>query len=202
MADISQYNLIEQFALLQDTRNNIRDKPWAKPLYREVLRLRHRIARAKEEVVRCNVESRRLHTSIYDQAALFKTTLTTLKSGASPVYGAVRDFVTERTRVNQALLERVQQIHQLHGFTGDVTWGVRVGHTEARTTADLGVQTGLGDDGSGGNNEDAWVNEDDLAIAAGLDANESDVEEDDVEHDEEFQREVRGMENFFQTLSL
>ncbi|KAK7685839.1 hypothetical protein QCA50_011185 [Cerrena zonata] len=203
MADISQYNLIEQFALLQDTRNDIRDKPWAKPLYREVLRLRHRIARAKEEEIRCNIETRRLHTSIYDQAALFKTTLTTLKSHVSPIYGAVRDYATERTRVNQALLERVQQIHRLDGFTGDVTRGVRVGSTEAMATADEEVQTGVEDDGNDGDNEPGtWVDEDDLAVAAGLDADDSDVEEDDVEHDEEFQREVRGMENFFQTLSL
>lgn len=37
--EISPYGFIEQFVMLKNTRNDIRDRPWAKPLYHEALKL-------------------------------------------------------------------------------------------------------------------------------------------------------------------
>lgn len=190
MAEISQYNYVEQFALLQDTRNDIRNKPWAKPLYREVFRLRHRIARAKEEILRCNIETRRLHTSIFDQDALFQSVLKKLESDASAMYGPVEDFVIRRTRVNEALLKRIQQTQDLKGFSGNVSLGVRVGCTALRTipTSDVGL-----DLGSGGN-------------VVPTDNDNQDAEEQEAEHDfendDEFHRQVGGIDNFLQAIPL
>ncbi|KAK7689644.1 hypothetical protein QCA50_007437 [Cerrena zonata] len=189
MSEITEYNFIEEFALLQDTRNDIRHKPWAKPLYREVFRLRHRIARAKEEILRCNVETRRLYTSIHDHDLLFKDTLAKLKSDESSLYGAVRDFVIRRTRINLALLARVQQISTLDGFTGDISVGVRVG---CATTAAAPAPEVTLLDLDGGLVPDE----------PGNDSDELDVEGEDFEDDDDFQREVRGLENFFQTMSV
>ncbi len=39
----SHYSFLEEFALLQDTRNDICDKPWAKPAVRELMRLAQRV---------------------------------------------------------------------------------------------------------------------------------------------------------------
>lgn len=188
MAEISQYNYIEQFALLQDTRNDIRNKPWAKPLYREVFRLRNRIARAKEEILRCNVETRRLRTSIYDQDALYDSVLKKLKSDASPLYGPVHDFVIRRSRVNEALLKRIHQIQDLPGFTGDESLGARVGCTDTRMlpsdTAALRNR-----DGDGG-------------VSRETEDDGSDGSDDDIEHDDGFQDAEVGMGNFIDTVSL
>ncbi|KAI0686720.1 hypothetical protein BC835DRAFT_1408502 [Cytidiella melzeri] len=39
---VSTFNFLEEFTLLQDTHNNIRDKEWSKPAIREAMKLRHR----------------------------------------------------------------------------------------------------------------------------------------------------------------
>ena len=186
MDEVSHCGFVEHCALLQDTRNDIRDKPWAKPLYREVLKLRHSIARAKEEIIRCNVETRRLHTSIYDQAALFKTVLRTLKYADNPLYGPVKAFTTRRNRVNSALLKYIQKIHQLRGFTGDRTRGVRVG-----SGAPIDVDD---EDGPAGNTH--------TSPFAGLVYAEDGDSDDEGENDDEFLAELAGLTNFFQSLEL
>ena len=134
--EVSHYGFIEEFALLQDTRNDVRDKPWAKPMFREILKLRHRIAHAYEEITRCNIQIRRLYTSICDQTDLFSRVLARLRDANSEIYGPLRDFVTRRQRINLALLRRVQQVFALEGYTGETTRGIRLGTREQGLTAE------------------------------------------------------------------
>ena len=183
MEEICQYNYIEQFALLQDTRNDLRNKPWAKPLYREVFKLRHRIERAREEILRCNVETRRLHTSIRDQAILFRSVLT--QSDGSPIYGAVREFITRRIRINYALLNRIAEIQGLEGFTGELTPGVRIG-AEEHAMVEVDDIIGRGLEGR----------------ASGEEEGEEEEAEGDIEHDDELQQEIGGIDNFLVASSL
>lgn len=42
-SELSPYGFIEQFVMIRNTRDDIRDKPWSKPLYREFLKLRNHI---------------------------------------------------------------------------------------------------------------------------------------------------------------
>lgn len=114
---ISHYGFLKEFSLLQDTRNNIRDKRWSKPEVRATLKLRNRVERAREEIVRLNVEARRLHTAILDEDALFESTLTGLDASTA-IHGALLDFATRRRNVNATLLDRIQDIYSLPGFTG------------------------------------------------------------------------------------
>lgn len=53
---VSHYGFLEEFHLLQDTRNDIRNRPWALPHIRSLIKLRHRVIRASEEVERCSIE--------------------------------------------------------------------------------------------------------------------------------------------------
>jgi hypothetical protein len=94
---VSNFNFLEEFTLLQDTRNDIRAKPWCKPAIREAMKLRHRLTRAREEIDRLNVEIRRLHTAI------------------------------RGSRSNDRLLTRVHQIYALNGYTGHKSAGKRLG---------------------------------------------------------------------------
>ncbi|KAG1885372.1 hypothetical protein F4604DRAFT_1878101 [Suillus subluteus] len=64
---VSHYSFLEEFNLLRETRQDIRDKMWARPAIRETMRQWLHIQRAKEEIERCNVEVRRLHTFIVDE---------------------------------------------------------------------------------------------------------------------------------------
>ncbi|KAG6883306.1 hypothetical protein C0992_009118 [Termitomyces sp. T32_za158] len=115
---VSHYTFLEDFALLRDTSHNIREKPWAKAVVREMIKKDQRMKRAHEEIIRCNVEVRRLHTSIVDEERNFKKRLDEIGSSGLPIYGAVKEFITRRCRVNAKLLDRISQIYSLEGFTG------------------------------------------------------------------------------------
>ena len=63
-----------------------------------------------------NAEVRRVHTAILDEDTLFEAVLESLNP-SDPLRSAVIDFVTRRRRTNAVLLERVEQIYGLHGFS-------------------------------------------------------------------------------------
>ena len=182
--DVSHYGLIEQYALLKANNTDISNKEWSQPVFREVLKCRRRIARAKEEITRCNVEVRRLHTGIYDDAVHFKSVVKQLRENEDSMYSAVRDFARRRNAIHKGLLKRVRQIYSLVGFTGDPSPGIRVGRSEGTTIP----VTPDDEDETGGNSllvheEEEWEQE----------------EEEGVESDDELHREVDGVENFLCT---
>ncbi|KAI0080203.1 hypothetical protein K474DRAFT_1590508 [Panus rudis PR-1116 ss-1] len=127
-SQVSHYGFLEEFLLLQDTRNDIHERPWGNAQAREAMKLRRRIERAKEEIERCNVEVRRLHTAIVDEAALFRAVLQEAETSGDRTLGPLQDFVTRHLNINEQLLSRVEQIYALPGFTGMKGPGVRLGH--------------------------------------------------------------------------
>ncbi|KAI0338442.1 hypothetical protein BDW22DRAFT_1337893, partial [Trametopsis cervina] len=133
-SEIGGYDFLEQFALLQDTRNDMRGKRWTEPAVRAVIKMRHRIRRAREELDRLNVEIRRLHTAIRDERILFRQTCANLRAQSSKLIGIVSDFVERRQRINDDLLRRVYQVYSLPGFTGVKGPGVRLGSTHPEQT--------------------------------------------------------------------
>ena len=173
---MSQYGYIEELTLLRSTRNDVRSKPWVKPVYREMLKLRHKIARAKEEIIRCNVETRRVYTAIHDETSLFARVTMELKTNNNPLYGPLRDFVTRRNGINRRLLTYIQKIHALSGFTGERTRGLRVG-----------VEAGSAD----------YVD-----IAPEFPTEDEELEDDIIDEDDELQQEVQTLETFMSNLDL
>lgn len=135
---VSHYQFLEEFTLLQDTRNDVRAKEWARPEMRATIKLHRRVERAKEELVRLNVEARRLHTAILDEDILFDTVLKSPVS-AGPLRVAMEDFVTRRRRINAELLRRLRQIYELRGFTGVAGPGIRLGSGASAPPAPLPV---------------------------------------------------------------
>ncbi|EKM49186.1 uncharacterized protein PHACADRAFT_107267, partial [Phanerochaete carnosa HHB-10118-sp] len=114
---ISHYSFLEEFTLLQDTRNDICERAWAKPVIRESIKSYRRLNRAKEEITRLNCEVVRVHTAIQDEAILFKEALASLDNG-NPLRGALAEFIVRRTKSNDHLLLRIRQIYALAGYTG------------------------------------------------------------------------------------
>ncbi|EKM48904.1 uncharacterized protein PHACADRAFT_107991 [Phanerochaete carnosa HHB-10118-sp] len=116
-SEVTHYAFLEEFSLLQDTRNDVRQKPWAQPITRETIKMYRRVARANEELERLNIEVRRLHTAIIDEDKLLRAALASL--GCShQLYGAMQDFALRRQAVNNHLLRRVFQVYDLPGYTG------------------------------------------------------------------------------------
>ncbi|KAI6037394.1 hypothetical protein BKA83DRAFT_4004593, partial [Pisolithus microcarpus] len=65
--DITQYSFLGEFNLLQHAQDDIRERMWAKPAVREATTKFFKLCRAKEEIMRLNVEMHRLRTAIHDK---------------------------------------------------------------------------------------------------------------------------------------
>ena len=109
--------------------------PWAKPVIRETIKKYLRVRRAHEELERCNVEVRRIFTSIHDEDNRFNHILTNLIDQGSNILGPVTEYCTCRRCVNSLLLGHVRQIFNLDGFTGNQTVGCRKGCHAAATNS-------------------------------------------------------------------
>ncbi|KIY64702.1 hypothetical protein CYLTODRAFT_456946 [Cylindrobasidium torrendii FP15055 ss-10] len=144
-ADVTHYEFLDQVHILIDPnlakeRSNAK---WAQPVMRNIMRRWQRINRAKEEIVRCNIGVRRLHTHIQDEEKFFDTVLEGLTAKSSAVLGPTTEYITRRRRTNFALLLRIQQIYTLDGFTGIPTPGQRKG--KSADSADINLNWNRGD---------------------------------------------------------
>lgn len=124
---VSHYSFLDEFVLLQDTRQDISDRRWSKPAVRATIKQWLRVLRAREEISRCNVEVRRLHTAIVDEEQHSDAVLAALDQEPRAIGGAIREYVTRRYRVNNHILACLQKVFGLDGFTGDKTVGKRKG---------------------------------------------------------------------------
>ncbi|KAJ3476368.1 hypothetical protein NLI96_g11204 [Meripilus lineatus] len=79
------------------------------------------ILRAQEEITRCEIEARQLHTAILDEDWHFKQVLVHLRVSQDIILIAVQDFITWRLQINSRILADLQQMFSLQGFTGDPT---------------------------------------------------------------------------------
>ena len=127
---VSHYTFIEEFSLLQDTRNDLSQKTWARPEVRETMRMSRRVDRAREEIKNANREIRRLHTSIRDEEVAFNAILSDLRAKRDAHLGAVEEFIIRRRGANARNLAYIEHIHALDGYTGECTPGRRVGRPE------------------------------------------------------------------------
>ncbi|KAJ2980920.1 hypothetical protein NUW54_g10941 [Trametes sanguinea] len=123
---ISHYHFIEEFNLLNDTRADIREKPWAQPAMRETLRVARRLARAQEELIRVEVEARRVHTHIRDEDSLLKTVLDDLAAKKDPIYGPVSEYATRRRAAHAYVLTSLKKLYAIPEFSGDPMPGTHI----------------------------------------------------------------------------
>ena len=73
---VSHYKFLEEFPLLRNTSQDLTGKRWALPAVRETMKQWRRICHAREEIIHCNVEIWRLHTSIVNEEKTFLKFLT------------------------------------------------------------------------------------------------------------------------------
>jgi hypothetical protein len=127
--EISHFSFLQDFSLLRIMDPTLLEKPWATAPTRHAMRQHQRIIRAKEEITRCNVESRRLHTSILDEARDLHHRMKLLKSsGEAPeLISAVSDFIAHRKLLNTHNLQKIGALLSHPGFTGHTKAGIRKG---------------------------------------------------------------------------
>ena len=162
---VSHINFLEEFRLLHNTCQDIREKPWSQPAVQELMKLSQRVKRAHEEIERCHVAVHRLYTAIHDEDDDFKRTLPKLQNGDPLVYGAVYEFITHRRQVNDLLLATLKLLTSSPEYSGDFSCGVRVG--SGSSVGDL-----------------EWLSVDDVSMAGGLDHNNDNNDNEELGVDE------------------
>lgn len=163
---VTHYSFLEEFDLLRLSRNDFSTKLWANTAIRDTMRQYQKILRAREEITRCTIEVRRLHTSIVNEQRHLRNVLSTLCD--DPMYGYMEDHVIRRRRVNDVICAHIAQIYDLEGFTGDKTPGTRKGCMPQTTRpliddVDLLLPQNLGVDSLDGDEDEAGASDTEVA---------------------------------------
>jgi hypothetical protein len=170
---------VADFNLLRDTRTDIRRLPWTEPSRREATTYYFGIKRAREEIVRLNVEITRLLTFMFDTHVDYHHAIQRFISEDLPLATSLTQQWQYEDRINESVVRRLIQTSQLRGFTGVLSIGSRIGRDTALSTdvplprwASLIQSTSAtlsGGDQAGHNDGEAVVDEDDIPREVNID---------------------------------
>ena len=118
---------IADFDLLRDTRTDIRSLLWTEPSRREATTYYFGIKRAREEIVRLNVEITRLLTFMFDTHIDYYRTVQHYIIQDPPLARSLAQQWQYQDRINESVVCKLVQASQLRGFTGKLSIGSRIG---------------------------------------------------------------------------
>lgn len=107
---IANYRFLSEFDLLRETSRDLRQERWTDPSIRELLRLVQQEKRAKEEIIRLNIETKRLHTFIKDEEAIISEVKARLIDTDRATFNLIQDWYAYRQRLNSKLLNKIHQV--------------------------------------------------------------------------------------------
>ncbi|KAI6012899.1 hypothetical protein BKA83DRAFT_4063727, partial [Pisolithus microcarpus] len=120
-ADVIGYSTFGEFELLKYSRYNILEKPWMKPLNREMSMKFFRLVRSREEIERLNVEVRRLQAWVdFDDDKLQMAVSTFEANGMDNMAAEMREWYLYWHRINDIHCSHLSKIYGLTGYTGVV----------------------------------------------------------------------------------
>lgn len=126
ISDVLNYAIIREFELLRESRQDVRDKVWTRPAYRDGMDKFFKLRCARSEIRRLDVEVKRLATHIHDEeedyCAALQATIQTNPGLANEI--SLR--WQYRSAVNKDHCERLVAIAGLTGSTADIDVGSRV----------------------------------------------------------------------------
>ncbi|KAG8702785.1 hypothetical protein FRC08_003245 [Ceratobasidium sp. 394] len=114
-----------EFDFLRHSEHGARDAEWARPAHRQCITSWHKIERAKEEIVRLNVEIRRVFTHIQDEEQFLEAHYRLLLTSNPDLAHALRARAELNLRANRHILRDLESLPKLRGFSGDLSCGVR-----------------------------------------------------------------------------
>jgi hypothetical protein len=135
---------LADFDLLRDAHQDIRQQPWTQPSRREAMNLYFGIQRAKEEIIRLNVETRRLITfMIDDHRNYYRTIAANIIVDPALAHELSRQW-EYHNNIHSQIASRLRQTSQLKGFTGTLLPGTREG--DEPSFMEGGLATPVGDE--------------------------------------------------------
>jgi hypothetical protein len=127
--DVVEYAFLADFDLLSDTRSDVRLKVWAKPASRILMDQHFKMKRAREEILRLNVEIPRLTTCIRDEEAFLLQQEDLLSDTDPPLACQLRLRRLKLIRSNDLHIHRLNKLASLPGFSGSINPGTSVNAT-------------------------------------------------------------------------
>jgi hypothetical protein len=122
--------------LLRDTRSDIRSLPWAEPSRREALGLYFGIKRAREEIIRLNVEIKRLLTFMLDtHSDYYRAVAANIIVDPTVAHSLSVEWEYQDS-ISQVVVNRLIQTSLLPGFSGSLSFGKR---TDRDPSLNIGV---------------------------------------------------------------
>ena len=115
---VVEYAFLSDFDLLQDTRQDIHNRPWATPAARLAMDQAFKLHRAKEEIKQLDIEIRRFATYMRDEDAYLRLKESSIASSNPALANQVEIHRIERGRYNVHHTDNLRKIYLLRGFTG------------------------------------------------------------------------------------
>src|SRR5271168_2133139 len=126
--EVVEYAFLADFDLLRDTRQDIRERPWATPAARLAMDSYFKILRAREEIMRLNVEIPRFATYLHDEDIYLRAKETRIQPTDPTLANAIRIHRLESGRFNQHHSLTINKIVCLKGFSGGPLLGTYLPH--------------------------------------------------------------------------
>ncbi|KAI5990606.1 hypothetical protein EDD15DRAFT_2388740 [Pisolithus albus] len=122
--EVVEYAFLADFDLLRDTRQDVSTRPWASPTARLAMNMFFKLCRAEEEVVRLNVEIRRIVTYIVDEDRYLRSCEALYRDTHPALAHQISRYHSIRSRFTSLHLCSLEKISHLPGFSGTLIPGI------------------------------------------------------------------------------
>lgn len=124
--EVVEYAFLADFDLLRDTRQDISTRPWASPTARLAINTYFKLCQAEEEVIRLNVEIRRVVTYLVDEDRYLRACEALYEDEDPMLAYQISRYRNIRSRFTPLHLRSLEKISHLSGFSGTLAPGVSV----------------------------------------------------------------------------
>ncbi|KAF8344672.1 hypothetical protein F5887DRAFT_1062040 [Amanita rubescens] len=173
--DVVAYAFLSEFDLLQDSRSDVRTKPWASPAARQLLDQYFKIRCACEEITRLNIEIRRVVTYMKDEKHFLIHMQQKLAETQPHLAHQIRLYRDERGRFNKVHIKRFVKLALQPAFTGTVKAGESLRNISGglsfcpQALADDGYSEEYGDDRDSDDDDDDDDDDEEDRLRTGFD---------------------------------
>lgn len=134
--EVIEFTFLADFDILRDPEGNAAMREWATPAARQLMDSFFKLRRAKEEIIRLNIEIRRFVTYLQDEKAFLLKRESEIMVNDPVLAFFVRRYRLRRGRFDEMHKKRFVEMKKKLGprFTGTLTPGIRK-TTDARAQA-------------------------------------------------------------------
>ncbi|KAG9090732.1 hypothetical protein FS749_000325 [Ceratobasidium sp. UAMH 11750] len=135
---LTSVSVLADFDLLRGSRTGVLEEEWALPSNRRAAEEYQYILRAKEEILRLDIEVRRVHTAISDERQELPKLAEQIAAASPELQWAANRYIERRLKVNDHIMRDLNVLMHSNQYTGSRDTGVRVGshlHKDAQLSA-------------------------------------------------------------------